>query len=139
MRTGDAMTREVVIAAPDETLQVAAARMLETGVGMLPVGENDRLIGVVTDRDLTVRAVAKGLDPKKAKVRDAMTPQVLYCFDDQPVSEAARMMEEKAVRRLVVLDRNKRLVGVITLDDLATLPGVGEVLERVVEPRPQTH
>ncbi|MHB8877978.1 MAG: CBS domain-containing protein [Myxococcaceae bacterium] len=137
MRIGQAMTRDVVTAGPDENLKAAAERMLETGVGMLPVCENERLIGVVTDRDLTVRAVAKGLDPRTATVRQTMTPQIFYCFDDETVAEAGRKMEERAVRRLVVLDREKRLVGVISLDDLATLPGVGEVLDHVAEPRPE--
>ena len=136
MNVGQIMTRDVVTAGPDETLQVVAGRMQGAGVGMLPVSEKDRLIGVVTDRDLTVRAVAKGLDPGTTPVREAMTAQVLYCFEDETVAEAGRKMEEWAVRRLVVLSRAKKLVGVISLDDLAVLPEVGEVLEQVAEPRP---
>jgi CBS domain-containing protein len=136
----EGMTHEVELTTPDETLQDAARKMRDSGVGILPVGENDRLVGVITDRDIAVRAVAKGLDPKSTRVRDAMTPQVLYCFEDQPVSEAAQMMEKRAVRRLIVMSRRKRMVGLISLDDLAKLPGeerrVGEVLERVSEPRP---
>ncbi len=139
VRIGDAMTPDVELTAPDATLQEAAMRMRNAGVGILPVGENDRLVGVITDRDITVRSTARGLDPRSTRVRDAMTPQVLYCYYDQPVSEAARMMEQKAVRRLIVLDRGKRMVGIISLDDVAKLPGeerrVGEVLERVAEPR----
>ena len=140
VRICDAMTRDVELTAPDATLQEAASRMKDCGVGMLPVGENDRLVGVITDRDITVRAVARGMDPKSSRVRDAMTPQVLYCFEDQPIAEAAQMMEKKVVRRLIVLNRRTRMVGMISLDDLARLPGearrVGEVLERVAEPRP---
>ena len=136
----DAMTSSVELTTPDATLQDVASRMRDCGVGILPVGENDQLVGVITDRDLAVRAVARGLDPKNARVREAMTPQVLYCFEDQPISEAAQRMEEKAVRRLIVLNRRKRMVGMISLDDLARLPGnerrVGQVLERVAEPRP---
>ena len=103
MLIGQAMTREVVTARPGQTLQSAAEKMLETGVGMLPVCENDRLIGVVTDRDLTVRAVAKGLDPRRATVSEAMTSQVFWCFEDETIAEAGRKTEERAVRRLVVL------------------------------------
>jgi CBS domain-containing protein len=140
VKISEAMTHEVELTTPDATLQDAARGMRDSGVGILPVGENDRVVGVITDRDITVRAVAKGLDPKNTRVRDAMTPQVLYCFEDQPVSEAAQMMEKKAVRRLIVMSRRKRMVGLISLDDLARLPGeerrVGEVLERVSEPRP---
>jgi CBS domain-containing protein len=140
VRICDAMTRNVELTAPDASLQTAAKRMRDSGVGILPVGENDRLRGVITDRDIVVRAVASALDPQKTQVRDAMTPQVIYCFEDQPISEAAQLMERKAVRRLIVLNRRKRMVGLISLDDLAILPGeekrVGEVLNRVAEPRP---
>ena len=140
VRICDAMTRNVELTTPDATLQEAARRMRDSGVGILPVGENDRLRGVITDRDIAVRAVANARDPKSTRVRDAMTPQVIYCFEDQPISEAAELMEKKAVHRLIVLNRRKRMVGMISLDDLARLPGearrVGEVLERVAEPRP---
>jgi CBS domain-containing protein len=98
------------------------------------------LVGVVTDRDITVRATAKGHAPRQARIREVMTPQVLFCFEDQSLAEAATVMEQKAVRRLIVLNRQKRLVGIISIDDLAAVPGeealVGEVLEHVAEPRP---
>lgn len=136
MRIAQVMTRDVMTAKPEETLQAAAARMLAAGVGMLPVTKDDQIIGVLTDRDLAVRAVAKGLDPRTTTVRQAMTPQVLCCFEDETVAEAGRKMAERAVRRLVVLNQNRRLVGVISLDDLATLPDVGDVLGYVAEPRP---
>jgi CBS domain-containing protein len=143
VRICDAMTRNVELTTPDASLQEAARRMRDSGVGILPVGENDRLRGVITDRDIAVRAVANALDPKGAVVRDAMTPQVIYCFEDQPISEAAQLMEKKAVRRLIVLSRRKRMVGIISLDDLAKVPGeerrVGEVLDRVAEPRPPSN
>ena len=141
MRIEQVMTRDVVTARPEETLQTAGARMLETGVGMLPVNKDDRLIGVVTDRDMVVRGMAKGLDPRKATVRQVMTPQVLCCFEDETVAEAGRKMEERAVRRLLVLNRDSRLVGVISLDDLALLPDVGEVLGYVADvwPLAPTH
>ncbi len=135
MLVKDVMTSEVELAAPDDTLQEAATRMRCWNLGFLPVSENDRLVGVMTDRDIVIRAVCEGKDPKTTLVRDTMTTQVIYCFDDQPLDEAADIMESRKVRRLMVLDRSKRLVGVVTLKDLAQDPGVeirgGEVLERV--------
>jgi CBS domain-containing protein len=140
MRICDAMTRDVEVASPETTLENVAGKMRDSGVGLIPLCENDRLVGVITDRDITVRATAKGLNPQKTRAREVMTPQVLYCFDDQSLAEAANLMEQKAVRRLIVLNRRKRMVGVISLDDLAAVPGeeklVGEVLEQVAEPRP---
>ncbi len=138
IRIGDVMTGSVEVTAADATLEAVAAKMRDSAVGMIPVCENDRLVGVLTDRDITVRSTAKGLDPKKTRVREVMTPQVLYCFDDQLVAEAGYRMEQKAVRRLIVLNRQKRMVGIISLDDLVRLPGeekrVGEVLEHVTQP-----
>jgi CBS domain-containing protein len=135
MQVKDVMTPEVELAKPDDTLQEAATRMRCWNLGFLPVSENDRLVGVMTDRDIVIRAVCEGKDPKTTLVRDTMTTQVIYCFDDQPLDEAADIMESRKVRRLMVLDRSKRLVGVVTLKDLAQDPGVeirvGEVLERV--------
>src|SRR5207253_6125561 len=100
--------------------------------------DNDRLAGMLTDRDIAVRAVAEGKDPAACKVRDAMTPDVVYCYDDQPVEEAERVMKEKQIRRLLVLNRDKRLVGIVSLGDLAVRTGdreqVGEVLHQVSEP-----
>jgi CBS domain-containing protein len=93
---------------------------------------------VITDRDITVRGVAQGYDPKTARVQEVMTPEVIYCFDDEDVKEAAKKMEEKKVRRLPVLNREKRLVGIVSLGDLAVRTGkeklAGEVLERVSQP-----
>jgi CBS domain-containing protein len=135
MQVKDVMTPEVELAAPDDTLQEAATRMRCWNVGILPVRENDRLVGVLTDRDIVIRSVCEGRDPKQTLVREAMTPQVVYCFDDQDLAEAADLMEAKKVRRLVVLNRAKRLVGVVSVDDLAQEAAielrVGEVLERV--------
>src|SRR5438876_11903193 len=107
MRVSEVMTRQVECTRPDASLQEAAAKMKSLDVGPLPVCDNDRLAGMITDRDITVRAVAEGEDPKKIKVRDIMTPEVHYCFEDDLVGEAARLMEEKQVRRLLVLNRDK--------------------------------
>jgi len=138
MQVKDIMTREVRCASPDETLQEAARKMKDLDVGPLPVCDNDRLAGMLTDRDITVRAVAEGRDPKTAKVREVMTEGVLACFEDDDVAEAARLMKEKQVRRLVVLSRDKRLAGIVSLGDLAVEAGdkrlSGEALERVSQP-----
>jgi CBS domain-containing protein len=104
----------------------------------LPVCDGEQLVGMVTDRDITVRATAAGKDPRTATVREVMSKDVLYCFDDQDVSEAARLMESQQVRRVPVLDHSRRLVGIVSLGDVATTTRddrlSGEVLERVSEP-----
>jgi CBS domain-containing protein len=138
MQVKDMMTRGAECIFPDATLQEAAQRMKSLDVGPLPVCENDRLVGMLTDRDITVRAVAEGRDPRATRVRDAMTEGVCYCFEDDDVADAARLMKEKQIRRLLVLDHNKRLTGIVSLGDLAVETGdehlAGETLERVSQP-----
>src|SRR5947209_17760143 len=139
MQVSKVMTRDAECVRPDTTLQEAARKMRDLDVGPLPVcGDNDRLVGMLTDRDITVRAVAEGQDPKAARVQDVMTPDVIYCLEDQDVAEAARLMEENQVRRLAVLNRDKRLVGIVSLGDLAVKTGDREVsggaLGQVSEP-----
>ena len=119
MKIAEVMTRDVEIISPHSTLQEAAALMKKLDVGPLPVCQDDRLVGVVTDRDITVRATAEGQDPWGTRVRDIMSTKVVSCFDDQEVEEAAALMRKNQVRRLLVLDRNKRLVGIVSLGDLA--------------------
>lgn len=134
----DIMTPHVEVISPHASLEEAAEKMKSLNVGVIPVCENDRLVGVVTDRDIVVRVLAEKHDPKTATVRDAMTPGVEYCFEDEDVQAAARRMEEKQIRRLVILNRNKRLVGIVSLRDLAVhtknIRLSGEVLEGVSEP-----
>src|SRR5437868_13879368 len=108
----DIMTRHVECVSPENTVQDAARKMRDLDVGPLPVCDNDRLAGLLTDRDITVRATAEGKIPARTKVRDVMTPEVVYCFEDDDVAEAARLMDEKQIRRLLVLNRDKRLVGI---------------------------
>lgn len=139
MLVRDIMTPSVECTCPDTSLQEAARRMKELDVGSLPVcGENERLEGILTDRDIAIRCVAEGKDPCATQVRDVMTPGILYCFDDQDLGDAVSLMENKQVRRLVVLDRNKRLIGIVSLGDLAVKGGddelSGEVIEAVSEP-----
>jgi CBS domain-containing protein len=118
MKIGEAMSRDVRIASPDQTICEAAAIMNEIDAGALPVGENDRLIGMITDRDIAVRAVAQNRPPS-AKVRDVMSQEVLYCFEDEELEQVAKNMSKAKVRRLPVVSREKRLVGIVSLGDLA--------------------
>jgi CBS domain-containing protein len=123
---------------PDSTLQDAARKMRDLDVGALPVCDNDRLSGMLTDRDIVVRAIAEGRDPKMVRVRDAMTAGIDYCFEDDDVREAAHHMQEKQIRRLAVLNRDKRLAGIVSLGDLAVRTRderlCGKALEQVSEP-----
>ena len=121
MTVSEIMSRNIEIIDPDFTLKQAAEKMAQLDVGYLPVGENDRLVGMITDRDLAIRGMAEGLDPNDARVRDIMTEKVVYCFEDQSVEDAAKIMEEKEVRRLTVLNKNKRAVGVCSIGDFANI------------------
>jgi CBS domain-containing protein len=139
MRIEHAMTRGVECVHPDDSICHAARRMGELDVGSLPVcGQNDKLVGIITDRDITIRATAASCDPDRTPVHDIMTPKIVCCFEDQDVAEAARLMEEKQVRRLAVLNNENRLVGILSLGDIAVRMHddrlSGEALERVSEP-----
>lgn len=138
MRVKQVMTKGVECVNPSYSLQDAAKKMKTLDVGPLPVCDNDRLVGMITDRDIIVRAVAEGCDPKTTQVKDVMTPDVVYCFEDDDVQDAARLMKENQIRRLVVLNQEKRLVGVVSLGDLAVETGddllAGETLEKVSYP-----
>jgi CBS domain-containing protein len=118
MRVSEAMTRDVRIASPDYTVQQAARLMSELDAGVLPISENDRLVGMLTDRDIAIRGIAQGKGPD-ARVREVMTSEVRYCFDDQDLDEVTRNMGDIQVRRLPVVDRDKRLVGILSLGDIA--------------------
>jgi CBS domain-containing protein len=121
MKIREAMTPDVRVANPDETIQQAARLMASLDAGVLPVGENDRLVGMITDRDIAIRAIAEGKGPD-AKVRDVMSKDVKYCYEDQDVNEVTRDMADLQVRRLPVLNRDKRLVGIVSLGDIAISP-----------------
>ena len=128
MQVQDLMTRDVAILNPYDNLRTAAVRMAELDVGALPVGDEDRLVGMITDRDIVVRALAEGRDVT-ARVKDVMTPQVKYCYFDQEIDEISANMADLQVRRLPVLDRDKRLVGILSLSDIA----VGADVENAAE------
>lgn|SRR5262245_55340210 len=138
MKVRDIMTREVQLAEPHMTLREAAELMKTRDVGFLPVCDGEGLVGMVTDRDITIRAVADAKDQWEQRVRDVMSPHVFYCFEDEDVIEAARLMQERQVRRLVVLNRDKRLIGVVSLGDVAVQSCddrlKGETLEAISEP-----
>src|SRR5919106_5893071 len=123
MQLKDVMTKNVQLTDPGATLKSAAALMRDGDFGLLPVGENDRLVGTLSDRDIVVAAVAEGKDPNSTAVRDAMSEGIAYCFEDQSVDEAADVMRKRQIRRLPVLNRDKRLVGIVALADLAVESG----------------
>jgi CBS domain-containing protein len=137
MKVSDAMTRDVRVANPNQTIQDAAKIMLDVDSGVLPVGENDRLIGMITDRDIAVRAVAQGKGPQTL-VREVMTDHVHYCFDDEDTDEVTRKMADSQVRRLPVVNRDKRLIGILSLGDVATrrdgADEAGEALSDISRP-----
>ena len=114
----DLMSRDVKVISPDMTIRDAAKKMRDGDFGMMPVGEDDRLIGTISDRDIAIRAVAEGKDAGTS-VRDVMSEGVAWAYEDDSVEEAAKIMSERQVRRLPVVDRNKRLVGIVALGDFA--------------------
>ena len=119
MRVSEAMTREVRIASPGQSIRDVAKIIDEINAGSIPVGDNDRLVGMITDRDITIRAVATGKGPD-TPVREVMTTeQVLYCYEDEELDHVAKNMGSEQVRRLPVVNREKRLVGIVSLGDLA--------------------
>jgi len=136
MLVRDAMTLRAEVIDPEATLQAAAVRMRELGVGALVVCQYERVIGVLTDRDIVVRSVAAGEDPAQTDVRSAMTPQVVECREEDELEDAARCMEQGAVRRVVVVDAEGEPVGVLSVDDVALhSPALaGEILEHVRAP-----
>lgn len=136
MKVSECMTSDVRIVDPDESLQDAARAMVGIDAGILPVGEGNRLIGVVTDRDIAVRGVGQGRSPS-AKVRDVMSAEVKYCFIDEDAEAVLENMAEIQVRRLPVLDREKRLVGIISITDFAgngEAAHAGEALGSIARP-----
>jgi len=128
MLVKEAMSRDVKTVGPDEQIQEAARIMLDMDVGALPVGEDDRLVGMITDRDIAVRGVAAGKAPT-ARVREVMSGELRYCFEDEDAAHVARNMGDQQLRRLPVVNRDKRLVGIIALADLVTSAKSGYATE----------
>lgn len=133
MKVSDVMTRDVEVVRPDATLQEAAEKMKALDIGPLPVSDGRQLVGMVTDRDITVRATAEGKDPRTTPVREVMTDRVISCYADDDVREAADRMQKEQIRRLVVLDRAKNVVGVVSLGDLATSGASRKVTSKALE------
>lgn len=136
MRVSEAMTPTVCTAGPDQTLKEVARLMCDADIGSLPVAQGDRLVGMITDRDMAVRAIACGMGPD-TPVRDVMTSEVKYCFDDEDLDDVAHNMGDQQLRRLPVVNRDKRLVGVLALGDIALVDGngsAGEALSQISRP-----
>ena len=137
-KVSEVMTRAVDVISPEATLDEAAERMKRLDVGPLPVCDGDRLLGMITDRDITVRATAESRDPTTTRVSEIMTPEVVFTYEDEDVKNAAQLMQEHQLRRLVVLNRDKKLVGIVSLGDLAVETKddklKGQVLEDVSKP-----
>lgn len=138
MKVRDVLTRNCEVIHPEMTICEAARKMKQHDIGMLPVCDGERLVGALTDRDLTIRAIADGHDPLRTKIREVMTHGISYCFEEDSLDQAARIMEEKQIRRLPVLNKEKRLIGIVSVGDLAVRTHdeqlVEEVLECVCEP-----
>jgi len=137
MQIKDLMTRNVEVISPESTLKIAAQKMESLDVGVLPVCDNERLVGMLTDRDIVVRSTAKGDDPNNTKVRDIMSPGVEWCFEDQSIEEVAKQMENRQIRRSPVINHDKNLVGIISLGDLAVRGDeklAGEALKKISQP-----
>jgi CBS domain-containing protein len=138
MELRDIMTRDVEVVRAGASLKEAAGKMKSLDVGLLPVCDGDRLQGIVTDRDITIRATADGRDPKKTKVLDVMSTDLAYCLEEQEVEEAVSLMEARQIRRIPVVNQDKRLVGIVSLADIAVHVRdrdlSGETLEEISEP-----
>ena len=135
MKIAEVMTRDPEWINPEATIEDAACMMRGLDTGFLPVGDGRRFQGILTDRDITIRAVAEGLDATTAPVEGVMTPSVIYCYEDQDIQRAADLMAENQVRRLIVLNRDKKLTGVVSLGDLCLRCGdhemAGDVLDDI--------
>src|SRR6188474_1341821 len=138
MQLRQLMTSDVEVIGPSDSVFEASKKMRDLDVGALPVCDGRRLLGMITDRDITIRATAEARDPNKTSVRDCMTPEIVYCFEDQNEDEAERIMGEKQIRRLPVLNRDKQLTGIVSLGDLATktaeMQETGRTLREISEP-----
>jgi CBS domain-containing protein len=137
MKIKDVMTHDVSFVTPDAPIVQIAQRMRDEDIGAIPVTENDRIIGMVTDRDIVVRGIASG-SMETATARSVMSPRVLYCYEDQSVNEILENMGEQQVRRMPVVNRDKRLVGVVSIGDLsqASQRKAGESLKEISQPVP---
>jgi CBS domain-containing protein len=130
MQVSEAMTNDVKIANPNQSIRDAARLMAQIDAGVLPVGENDRLVGMITDRDIAIRAVGADKGPR-TPIREIMSKEVMYCFEDDDLDDIVQNMADVKLRRLPVLNREKRLVGILSLGDIALTEGAASG-ERIV-------
>jgi len=119
MKIKEIMSKEVKFVDPNTSLQEAAKIMREKDIGILPIGENERIVGMLTDRDIVIRTLANGKDVKSTTVKEVMTPKCLYCFEEDTIEDVSKSMSQSQIRRMPVLNKEKRLVGIISLGDLA--------------------
>jgi CBS domain-containing protein len=137
MKAKQIMSRNVASVTPSTPISRAAEKMRELDIGFLPVLEHDRVEGTLTDRDITIRSVATGRDTRLEPVSEIMTPAVFHCYEDEEIEEVGRQMQEKEVRRMLILDRQEKLVGVVSLGDIAKTTGetelAGETLGEIAE------
>ena len=133
----DVMTRNVQVIGPNDTIQEAARQMRKGNFGMMPVGENDRMIGAISDRDIAINAVSEGKDPG-TKVREVMSEGIVWAYEDDSLDDAAKLMSKHQIRRLPIVDAGKRLVGIVALGDFAVdtsdIESVGETLSEISKP-----
>lgn len=142
MKLKDIMTTDVMVVSPETPIRDVALKMEQANIGALPVCDGNRILGFITDRDICLKVVGRGLTPEEAKVSEIMTSPVVWCYEDCEVDEAARLMETRQIRRLVVINRDKKLVGVVALGDVATRANqkiAGEALEKISEPQHPIH
>jgi FOG: CBS domain len=133
MKIRDVMTANPQLCTPDSNLKDVACMMRDNDTGFLPVCDGDRITGVITDRDIVVRALCQGIDTSRAKVRDCMTKDICWIQQDQDIKDAIAVMEERKIRRMLVMDAQKRLAGVLSLGDLAEAKGIRNLAETLLE------
>jgi len=133
MLVKDVMSKKPEYLAPDSTLQKAAEEMFRQDFGIIPIGENDRLVGMVSDRDIALRAVAKGKDPKSTSVKEVMSKKVLYCFEDDDIASAVNNMCKQQIRRLVVLNKDKRMTGMLSVADIVTKSNDDKLCSKLIK------
>jgi CBS domain-containing protein len=138
MRLRDIMTRDVQTVSPQARIPEVARKMREFDVGVIPVSDGNQIVGMITDRDITLRVIAEGRHTDQVQARDIMSKPVVFGLESEDIGDAVRIMEEQQIRRLIVMDRNQRMVGIVSTGDLAVKGAneelTGEVIERISEP-----
>lgn len=133
----DIMTPDVATVGPETNVREAAARMAERDIGSLPVCDGRKVLGQVTDRDITIKVIAEGMNPEQVMVADIMTSPVIWAYEDMSVDEAAELMQDHQIRRLIVIDHDKNLTGIVAVGDIAVRASdalVGETVEQISKP-----